>query len=151
FVEHGDYEQGCAMYAESARTDPSTRRFLKVAECNERRGLIASAWISASEARDIAEVRGEAQNARIAQKRGARLETKLGKIEIVVPREVDVAGLEIRRDGQLVSRAVFGVAVAADSGSYIVSAAAFGRHPWSAEIGLSPGKMTVKVIILLLE
>lgn len=150
-VEHGDYDQGCAMYAESARADPSTRRFLKVAECNERRGLIASAWISASEARDIAEVRGQPGMVRAAQKRGARLENKLGKIEITVPREADVPGLEIRRDGQVVSRAVFSFAVAADPGPHVVSASAPGKHPWSAEIGLSPGKMTVKVTIPTLE
>ena len=151
FVEHGDYDQGCALYAESARVDPSTRRILKVAECNERRGLIASAWISVSEARDMAETRNEPALARAAQKRGSRLETKLGKIEIDVPHAADVDGLEIRRDGLLVSRAVYNVPVAADPGPHVVSVSAPGRHAWSAEIGLSPGKMTVKVVVPSLE
>jgi hypothetical protein len=151
FVQHGDYDQGCALYAESARVDPSARRILKVAECNERRGLIATAWITASEARDMAEVRNEPTLARVAQKRGTRLETKLGRIEIDLAAGADVEGLEIRRDGLVVSRALYNVAVAADPGPHVVSVSAPGRHPWSAEIGLSPGKMTVKVVVPALE
>src|SRR5688572_26624078 len=66
-LRKGDYRQACANYHKSARLDPTTRRYLKLAECQERVGMTASAWLTFAETRDRAEERGEKDLAAIAR------------------------------------------------------------------------------------
>jgi len=146
-VDKGDFAHGCPQYESSARLDPSARRFMKLADCQERAGNIASAWMSFGEARDRAIAGGDKVLAGAARDSVKRLEARLGRIEIVVPPDSAIAGLQIRRDGTLVADAVRGVAVPVDPGSHVISATAPGRRPWSTTIGLSAGKTTVSVVI----
>jgi len=50
-----------------------------------------------------------------------------------------------------VSEAALGVAVPVDPGPHLITAKAPGRHAWSTQIALEPGKTTVRVIIPNLE
>ena len=147
----GDYRQACANYHKSARLDPATRRFLKLAECQEKVGMTASAWLTFAEARDRAEERGEKDLAVIARQSAARLEGALVRVAIVAPEAADIDGLEIRRDGALVPAAALGVGVPVDPGAHVIAAKAPGRRAWSTQIGLAPGKTTVTVTVPNLE
>ena len=84
-VEKGDFAQACAKYEASARLDPSARRFMKFADCQERAGILAGAWISFGDAQDRAEARGDKALEAAARNNARRLEAKLARIEIVVP------------------------------------------------------------------
>lgn len=147
----GDHRQACAYYQKSVRLDPSTRRYLKVAECQEKAGMTASAWLTFAEARDRAEERGEKDLAVVARHGAARLEGALVRIAIVAPDSMDIDGLEIRRDGARVPEAALGVAVPIDPGPHVITATAPGRHGWSMQIGLAPGRTTVTVTVPNLE
>jgi hypothetical protein len=146
-IRKGDYRQACANYHKSARLDPNTRRYLKLAECQERVGMTASAWLTFAEARDRAEERGEKDLAAIARQSAGRLEGALIRVAIVAPEASEVAGLEIRRDGALVPPAALGVAVPIDPGPHVITAKAPGRQTWSTQIAFVPGKTTVTVIV----
>ena len=150
-AEKGDWVQACAKYEGSARLDPSARRFMKFAECQERAGKLAAAWISFGEAQDRAQAQGDKVLAGAARESVKRLDAKLARIEIVVPPESAVEGLQIRRDGVVVADAVRGIPVPVDPGSHIIAATAPGRRPWSTTIGLGAGKAVVSVVIPLLE
>jgi hypothetical protein len=150
-MQKGFYREACAKYDESAKLDPGARRLLKLAECQERAGMTASAWLSLAEARDRAEAKGDDELAQIASQNGARLTTNVGRIAIVVPTAANIAGLEVRRDGMLVVESVRDLAVAVDPGPHVISATAPGRRPWSTQIGLASGGATVTVTIPNLE
>ena len=147
----GYYGAACAKYDASATLDPSARRFMTLADCHERAGMTARAWMSFRDAQDWAKARGDKALAATAAENAQRLEATLARIEIVVPPDHDVEGLEIRRDGALLSDAVRGVPVPVDPGSHVISASAPGRRAWSATIGVSSGKATVSVTIPVLE
>jgi hypothetical protein len=150
-MARGEYDQGCAKYQASKCLDPTARRMLLLAECNERRGMTASAWASFGEAYEMAEARGETELARVAVNGVARLDASLGRIEIVVPKAAEVEGLEVRRDGAILPAAAFGVPVPVDPGPHVISARAPGKRPWTSQIGLSQGKMTVTLTMPILE
>jgi hypothetical protein len=107
--------------------------------------------MSFGDAQDLAQSRGDKVLAGSARENAQRLEAKLGRIEIVVPPDNEIDGLQIRRDGALVADVVRGVPVAVDPGLHVISATAPGRRTWSTTIGLSPGKSTVSVIIPFLD
>jgi serine/threonine-protein kinase len=146
-MAQGKYAEGCSKYEASQRLDPSARRLLQVAECNERRGMIASAWTAFGWAAEEAEGRGEQDLARAAREGAARLEANLGKMAVVVSPAADVKGLVVVRDGSVVPPSVFGLPVAVDPGPHVVSASAPGKRTWSAQIELSPGKAAVTLTI----
>jgi hypothetical protein len=150
-VEQGDYVHACAKYDASARLDPNARRYLKLADCFERAGMIARAWMAFGDAQEWAESRGDRALAQTGRDNIKRLEPKLARIAVVVPPESEVEGLRVTRDGALVSAAVRGVPVVVDSGAHVISAGAPGRRAWSTTIELSPGKTTVSVVIPILE
>jgi hypothetical protein len=139
-VEQGDYVHACAKYDASARLDPNARRYLKLADCFERAGMIARAWMAFGDAQEWAESRGDRALAQTGRDNIKRLEPKLARIAVVVPPESEVEGLRVTRDGALVSAAVRGVPVVVDSGAHVISAGAPGRRAWSTTIELSPGK-----------
>src|SRR5687768_7337204 len=78
-MQKGSYREACAKYDESAKIDPGARRLLKLAECQERAGMTASAWFTFAEARDRAESMGDDELAHVASQNGARLATNVGR------------------------------------------------------------------------
>src|SRR5262249_9201180 len=102
-VALGNYDEGCEEYERSEALDPTPPRMLKAAECNERRGRTASAWMGFRQALDMADQLQDEASARVAHRGIERVEATLGKIEILLSDgAAALAGLEVRRDGLLV-------------------------------------------------
>ena len=104
-LARGNLLEACNKLAESDRLAPSGRAALNLADCYERRGMTASAYGKFLEAaaRAVAARRPDAE--KHARERAARLEPRLARVSIVVAKEADVPGLELRRDGKVVPRA----------------------------------------------
>jgi len=75
----------------------------------------------------------------------AVVEPSASRLEIDVPVESDIDGLEIECDGVLVPASSYGVAIPVDARTHVLAARAPGRVPWSAQLRLAPGRTTVTI------
>lgn len=130
-VESGKVAEACPKFAESLRLDSGIGTMLYLADCYERAGQTASAWAQFREAAAAARREGDARE-KIARKRATRLEPKLSKLSIHV--SSPIPGLEVRRDGELVSQTLWDSAVPVDPGKHAVTASAPGKKPWEGSV-----------------
>jgi hypothetical protein len=142
-MARGEYEKGCSKYEESARLDQSPARLLTLASCHERRGKVATAWATLSEAAELAEARGEPKKAALARESQKRLAPHIGRLKVIVPDEAKVDDLVITRDGAPLSCPLWGSPVAIDPGPHVIRVTAPGRQGWQVEVGLMPGPSTM--------
>jgi hypothetical protein len=129
----GQYADACPKFAESQRLDPAPGTLLNLATCYERNGQIASAWVTFKEAALVARKAEQSERARLARDKAAELEPELPTLTIVVPAGSDRADLELRRDGEIVGRAEWGVAIPVDPGAHVVDASAPGHKGWQGK------------------
>jgi hypothetical protein len=121
-MNEGKAEAACPKFAASNSLDPSSGALLNLGSCYEKLGRAASAWAAFQEAASRAQSAGRADHLRIAQKRAAALEPTLPHVTLNVPEPTE--GMEIRRDGVLVTKAEWGLPMPIDPGShkYVVTA-----------------------------
>jgi hypothetical protein len=149
-VERGDIASACPLFKESQRLDPAVGTMLWLADCYASSGQTASAWNGFKEAAAVAARTGD-RRARMAVTKVEELEKKLSLLEIVVPLEAAVDGLDLWRDGVRVPHTEWSLAVPLDPGVHHLSAGAPGRKPWSASVTLAPGPMRLSVTVPALE
>jgi serine/threonine-protein kinase len=148
-VESGKFAPACPKFAESQRLDPQLGTLLHLADCYEKNGQTASAWATFREAAELATTKGDSR-AQLAKDRAGALASKQSTLAIVVPKENEVTGLEVERDGQAIHSAMWGTPVAIDPGTYRIVARAPNREPWTYEATVKePGKTVVTVPLLL--
>jgi hypothetical protein len=153
-VASGNPAAACPKFAESQKRDPQLGTLLHLADCHEKVGKTASAWAGFKEAAEIAARRnaigGNERREQVARARAAALEPKLSSvvIHVVTP---DIVGLEIRRDAELLGRAVWGFAIPTDPGQYTFSAHAPGKKPWTKPAYVRPGGAKIELIVPALE
>ncbi len=141
----GNLGDACPKFAESQKKDPAIGTALYLAECYERIGKMASAWAQFRQAEDMANQRHD-NRAPVAKARAERLSPS--KLTIVLVAGVsETAGLEVKRDGEVISSALFGLASPIDGGKHVIVATAPGRHTfeWSGDIPEQRGAMTVTI------
>ncbi|HZO15375.1 MAG TPA: hypothetical protein VFB62_19005 [Polyangiaceae bacterium] len=131
-IKEEKIELACAKFAESMRLDNAVGTQLNLADCYEKLGRTASAWINWVEAAARSKKAGQEKRQAIAEERAAALEGTLSRMTITVPHDVD--GLEIRRDGELVGRAQWGIAMPVDPGVREIVATAPGKKPWKKRV-----------------
>lgn len=146
----GSYAAACGKYAESNRLDPQLGALVHLADCYEKNGQLASAWASWRDAIEAAQRRGDARE-QLARERAAALEPKLSRLTIEVPEGSDVPGLEIRRGGSPVARALWGTAMPVDAGEYEIEAAAPGKKKRVTKITVGGEAATEKYQLGALE
>ena len=151
----GDYAAACPKYGESQQRDPQLGTLLHLADCYEKAGKFMSAWVSFNEAVEVAarktasgvkETRGQT-----ARDRATALEAKLSNLVIVVTNGDSTPGLEVKQNGSVVGKAVWGTAVPVDPGSYVVTAQAPGKKPWTKTAEVASNGVKVEVNVPLLE
>lgn len=128
----GDLETACAKFAESQRLAPAAGTALNLANCYDKRGLTASAWGMYREAIALSVTSGQAVREQYARDRAAELEPKL--IKVVVAIGSDEPGLEVRRDGTIMTRAQWGVPIPVDPGTHTIEAVAPRKKKWTKVI-----------------
>lgn len=140
----GNFAEACPKLAESQRRDPAIGTSLYLAECFERSGKVASAWAEFRQAEDMARQRSDSR-ASLAHARADKLSPS--KLVIVLAPGADAPGLEIRRDGELISTTQLGLPSPIDGGHHTIVAKAPGRHrfEWTGDVPTEKGLITVTV------
>lgn len=127
----GRAAEACPKFEAAQRLDSGMATQFRLAECYEKVGQIASAWVNFVEVADAAKAAKNKDREAFARKRAAALEPRLSRLSILVPPALSVLhGLEIRRDGSLVDKALWGTAIPVDPGEHVVVATAPGKKPW---------------------
>jgi hypothetical protein len=139
-MKAGRYAEACPKLAESNRLDPGIGTQFHLADCYEQSGKIASAWAAFLEVASLAQSSGQADRERVAQRRAAKLEPRLPRLEISVSDANRVEGLEIRRDGVLMGPAQWGTPLPIDPGEHELVARAPGRQTLTQTLRLEEGK-----------
>lgn len=141
-MTRGDLGLACTKLAESDRLVPSGRAALNLADCLERRRMYASAYAKFLDAASRAARAHRPDAERHARDRATSLEPHLGKMAVIVPKESELAGLEIRRDGVIVPASQWGVAELADPGTtHTFEATAPGKTAWTLTVTIEEGKV----------
>lgn len=139
----GKTEAACAMFAESQRLEPTAGKLLNVADCHERAGRLATAWAEFVAASRLYQLRGDEEAVAECRRRAALLDSRLSRLTLRVERLV--AGLVVKRNGQIIEAAQLEVPLPVDPGEYVITAEAPGYAPFrtSALVGLKRDDIVV--------
>lgn len=146
-VAEGRVAEGCPKLAESQKLDPAPGTQINLADCLERSGKTATAWVTYSEAAAAARSLGRADWEELATTRAAALEPRLTRLRIVVPPDAEAEGLVVTRDGTAVGRAEWDTAIPVDPGAHSVGASCDGRVAHRETVEVAPGPAVVVVRI----
>ncbi|XXX79824.1 tetratricopeptide repeat protein [Sorangium sp. So ce134] len=145
-MKQGRNEEACPRLEQSNRIDPGIGTLLYLAECYENTGRTASAWATFRQAASESRAAGQAERARKAQARAARLEPTLSKLSIgVAPENLALQGFSVRSAGKTVEPAVFGIAIPVDPGEIAIEASAPGHETWKTTVKLGSNKAAANV------
>ncbi len=148
----GAYAEACPKLEESQELDPALGTAFRLAECYEKQGKIASAWSLYLEVANKLAGAGEPAKAERVRKRAAVLEPKLPKMVVEVPQSMaELPGFEVRRDGVVMGRASWGVALPVDPGERVVRVTADGKEPWEVAVEATEPGVVVPVRVRMLK
>lgn len=141
------FEQACPKLAASQALDPAVGTRLNLADCLEKLGHTASAWAEFRAAVTAARAKGQTERADIARRRSAALERILVRLSIMPPTGSNDA-IEIRKNGTILERGSWGVALPVDPGRHVVEASISGKHVFRTEVNVpnKPGTVVTTVI-----
>jgi hypothetical protein len=94
-IDAGQIDAGCEQLAESRRLEPAAGTLLRLADCRERQGRVASAWFHYREAISASYKRGLRDWAAHCEERANALEKRLPKIVLRVPVDAHPARIEL--------------------------------------------------------
>jgi hypothetical protein len=137
-MDQGRYAEACPKLARSHQIAPTGGTVLNLGDCYERAGQYASAWSAYKQAAARAAEAGKKEFETMALDRAKRIEPKLSRLTLKLARPLE--GMEIKRDGDPVSRAEWGVSALLDPGAHRFEVTAPGAKKWSTMISLSPGE-----------
>ncbi len=140
------YEEACDKFEESQRLDPAPGTQLNLADCFERIGKTASAWINFLE---VAAKAKKEYRIKVAKERAEALEPELVRLTILVPHKV--SGLEIKRDDNLVREPLWETALPIDPGKHTITATAPGKKPWTQKFDIDEDKKQHEITVAKLE
>ncbi len=148
-VGAGRYAEACPKFEESQRLDPGIGTQFNLADCYEHTARIASAWALFLDVASSAGGTGQLAREHVARKRAATLEPMVSKLTIDAPK--NVAGLEVRRNGEALGGVLWNSPIPVDPGNYTIEATAPGKKRWSTVATVGPKGATVTVTIPELE
>jgi hypothetical protein len=133
-VNDHKYAEACPKFEESQRLDPAIGTHYAMAECYEKAGRLASAWVAYLDVASEAGAEKRADREKYAKARAAALAPRLSRITVVVPAASRASGLEIKRDSETLHEAQWGEPVPTDPGSHIITASAPGKLPFQTTV-----------------
>lgn len=145
------YPEACAKFEASYGLEPTLGTLLNLANCHELEGRTASAWAEFLRASATARAASQPEREQVARERAKALESRLMRLQIVVPEASRVAGLEVLRDQIAVETAAWGSAIPVDPGKHVVEAKAPGKQSATHEVLLTTEGVTVQLELPPLE
>jgi len=138
-AQRGDWETACPKLRESQRLDPAAGTLLNLADCEEHRGKVATAWQLFRQVVDSLPASDE--RAPIATKRASALEKRLPHMTV---RLVGAAppGVKVTRNEVDLSEASLGSALPVDPGAYTVTVSAPGRATTTTSVIIAEAAST---------
>ena len=136
-MDHEEYEEACTKFRESNRLDPAAGTLLNLANCEELRGKLATAW----ELFRAVEDQLPPGDDRIteARARAASLKARLPRLTIDAGNPVP-DGMQVKRDGVVLGSASLGSPLPVDPGDHEVVVTLNGQHPKTFQISLTEGE-----------
>jgi hypothetical protein len=144
-VGEGRYGEACPKFEESQRLDPGIGTQFNLADCYQHTDRFASAWALFLDVASAAGGTGQQAREVLARKRAAALEPKVSKLLIAAPR--NIAGLELRRNGEPVRAVLWNRPIPVDPGSYTIEASAPRKKTWSVVETVAANGATVSVTV----
>ncbi|HEX7668559.1 MAG TPA: hypothetical protein VF395_03200 [Polyangiaceae bacterium] len=146
----GKFAEACGKLEASQRLDAGLGTLLYLADCYEKANRLASSWATFREAESIATGRSDQSRAQVAKLRYAALEPRLSKLWIKVT-DGNPADIRVLRDGEVVPRESFSLALPTDSGDHTIEASAPGHKPWTTKVVVAGEASNVPVDVPVLE
>ncbi|HEY3665400.1 MAG TPA: hypothetical protein VGL19_05345 [Polyangiaceae bacterium] len=136
-IQKGDAAAACPKLEESERLEASIGTKLNLANCYEKVGRTASAWILYLEVESDTKRNGQVERQTMAHNHAAALQPTLSHLTISVPPASRVPGLVVERDGAPVGEAQWGLSIPVDPGSHAVKAHAPGKKDWQSTLSVA--------------
>jgi hypothetical protein len=153
-MNKGDFAHACPKFAASQQADPAAGTLLNLANCYEKNGQTASAWVTFKDAAAAARTSNHRDWETRASEHVAKLEKVLSRLTVRLGGDASspaAAQLTIRRDDTAVGSALLGTAIPVDPGTHTVDATAPGKKPFHISIDVAAGGERKEVIIPALE
>jgi hypothetical protein len=148
-VDAKNYKDACPKLQQSANYDPAWGTLVNLADCYEKNGQSASAYVWWQNAEAACRDANQPKYQQTAHDAVARLAPKLARVKITATTAVD--GLTIKRDGSPVSNSEWGVAIPTDQGKHTLEVSAPGRVTWKHDFDVPDSPTTIEVVIPTLE
>lgn len=116
----GRLDEACPKLAESLRLVPGTGTRFNLAECYEKSGKLASAWVNYLDVATEARNAGRPDQEKVARDRASALKPRLATLKIEVVKTSP--WLTVERDGVTVPQAQWNIALPIDLGDHLVVA-----------------------------
>src|SRR4051812_2324896 len=123
-MNEGHFADACPKLAASQKLDPGAGTLMNLATCYEKNNQLASAWATFKEAAAASRASGHADWETAARGRADKLEPELARLAVVVPKDVQVPGLVVERDGRALDPAEWATPIPVDGGTHTVRALA---------------------------
>jgi len=125
-AERADWEAACASFRESHSLEPAPGTLFRLADCEEHRGRVATAW---SLFEDSAQQLGAADPRYAAVKaRAAALEPRVPRLTVRIEPATPPEAV-VKRDGVALGRPSIGVPLPVDPGAHEITVEAASRAP----------------------
>lgn len=133
-MEAKRYAEACSKFEESYRLDPAAGTLLNLAVCHEKQGKIASAWGEFKHALSDAKKAGREDREKLATEHIELLEPDLPYMKITVPAAARVPGLEVVRNGSVLTQGAWDAELPVDPGAVEIVTRAPGYKPRTQKV-----------------
>jgi hypothetical protein len=145
----GKLAEACPKLEESQKLDPKSSTLLEVAICHEKQGKLATAWSELIDVEGQARKEGRGKLEGDARQRSKKLDPRLPRITLTVPKDAAIEGLDVKIDGASIDKGDWGKSRPLDPGEHKLTASAPGRRPWEQTVTIKVAeKRAVSVPVL---
>ena len=145
-LKQGDIAGACDKFEASERLESSAGTELNLADCREKNGQLASAWVMFKKAASTAKHSdADGKRAAEAKRRAGELESRLVHLSVAIADDHRVAGMTVKRNGLELDPELWNQAVPVDPGRYEIEVAAPGYKTWHTTIAVKAKDKEIEV------